>query len=99
LSALIADLNRQIALQKDEQKIFSDGSRNLQQTIGPLIEMQKLSLQKEVALTDSDQENLTSALNGFLAAQTEFQSFNETLQEKAEQKRLAEDEKEMDAGN
>ena len=92
-------MNRQIALQKDEQKIFSDGSRNLQQTIGQLIEMQKLSLQKEVALTDSDQENLTSALNGFLAAQTEFQSFNETLQEKAEQKRLAEDEKEMDAGN
>ena len=61
--------------------------------------MQKLSLQKEVALTDSDQENLTSALNGFLAIQTEFQSFNETLHEKAEQKRLAEDEKEMDAGN
>jgi predicted RNA-binding Zn-ribbon protein involved in translation (DUF1610 family) len=95
LSAQIADLNRQIARQKDEQKILSDGSRNLQQTIGQLIEMQKLSLQKEVALTDSDQENLTNALNGFLATQTEFQTFNETLHEKAEQKRLAEDEKQQ----
>jgi hypothetical protein len=93
LSLQISDLDRQIARQKEEQRILSDGSRNLQQTIGQLVELQKLSLQKEVALTDSDQENLTSALNRFLETQTEFQTFNQTLHEQAEQKRLAEDEK------
>jgi predicted RNA-binding Zn-ribbon protein involved in translation (DUF1610 family) len=93
LSLQIADLDRQIARQKEEQRILSDGSRNLQQTIGQLVDLQKLSLQKEVALTDSDQENLTSALNRFLTTQTEFQTFNQTLHERAEQKRLAEDEK------
>ena len=95
LVAQIADLNRQIARQKEEQRILSEGSRNLQQTIGQLVELQKLSLQKEVALTDSDQENLTSALNRFLETQTEFQTFNQTLHEQAELKRLAEDEKQQ----
>ncbi len=95
LSVQIAALDRQIARQKDEQRILSDGSRNLQQTIGQLVELQKLSIQKEVELTESDQENLTSTLNRFLETQTEFQLFNQTLHEKAEQKRLAEDEKQQ----
>ena len=93
LAAQIAIIHRQIARQKEEQKILSDGSRNLQQTIGQLVELQKLSLQKEVALTGTDQENLASALNRFLETQTEFQTFNQTLHQQTELKRLAEDEK------
>ena len=98
LTTEIGNLDRRIARLQEEQRILSDGSRNLQDTITQLVELQKLSLQKELALSDSDQQNLASTLNQFLETQTAFQTFNQNLHDQAEQKRLAEDEKqELDA--
>lgn len=98
LTTEIGNLDRRIARLHEEQRILSDGSRNLQDTITQLVELQKLSLQKELALSDSDQQNLANTLNQFLETQTAFQTFNQNLHDQAEQKRLAEDEKqELDA--
>jgi len=95
LAVTLANLDRQMKRHQEEQRILSDGSKNLQDTIRQLVELQKLSLQKELALSETDQQNLANTLNQFLETQTKFQTFNQTLHERAEQKRLAEDEKQV----
>jgi hypothetical protein len=95
LKEQIAVLSRRTARQQEEQRILSDGSRNLQETIGQLVELQKLTIQKELSLSENDQENLASALNQFLETQSQFQTFNKNLHESAEEKRLAEEEKQQ----
>lgn len=93
LNVEIGNLGRRITRLQEEQRILSDGSRNLQDTIVQLVELQKLSLQKELPLSENDQQNLANTLNQFLETQTSFQTFNQNLHDQAEQKRLAEDEK------
>ena len=93
LGRQLADLDRQIKRQEAEQRVLQDGSRNLQETMRQLVELQRLSIQKEVAMSEGDQANLSTALNQFLETQTRYQSFNKQLQDQHETKRLAEDEK------
>ena len=51
LGRQLADLDRQIKRQEAEQRV--DGSRNLQETMRQLVELQRLSIQKEVAMSSS----------------------------------------------
>ncbi|HAR65487.1 MAG TPA: hypothetical protein DCR55_04660 [Lentisphaeria bacterium] len=78
---------RNIANKQAELKLVSDSSRNLQKTINQLIELQKLSIQKSVALSATEQETLSSSLSHFLESQKQYQAHNIELSTLTEQKR------------
>ena len=86
LEKQIADLTRQIANQTEKQRVVGDGSRNLQQTITQLIELQKLGLQKSVSFSDTEQANFTSSLTLFLEKQKRYQALSQTVSEMLDQK-------------
>lgn len=86
LERQIAESTRQIANQSERQRVVGDSSRNLQQTIGQLIELQKLGLQKNVAFAGTEQANFTSSLNLFLENQKKYQELSQSVSEMLEQK-------------
>ena len=75
----IVDLERDIENKQEQQHLTGDSSRNLQRTIGQLLEMQKLSIKKKVSLSESEKENLSTSLNHFLASQTDYQQLNRDI--------------------
>lgn len=93
LEKQIADLDRKIGNRKEEQRIVGDSSQNLQQTITQLIELQKLSIQKDITLSESGQKNLAVSLNHFLENQKEYQELNTNISQLMAEKRGMEDEK------
>jgi predicted RNA-binding Zn-ribbon protein involved in translation (DUF1610 family) len=82
----IADLSRQIDNQEEKQRVVGDSSRNLQQTINQLIELQKLGMQKNIAFSDTEQANFTSSLNLFLDNQRKYQELSQTVSDMLERK-------------
>ena len=60
LEKQVSEINRQIENQTEKQRVVGDGSRNLQQTINQLIELQKLGMQKSIAFSETEQANFTS---------------------------------------
>lgn len=82
----IAESTRQIANQSEKQRVVGDSSRNLQQTIGQLIELQKLGIQKNVSFAGAEQANFTSSLKLFLENQTKYQHLSQTVSEMLEKK-------------
>ncbi len=79
LEQQIADLSRQIENQTEKQRVIGDGSRNLQQTINQLLELQKIGMQKKIALSDTEQANITTSLNHFLESQKTYQELSQTV--------------------
>ncbi len=75
----IADLERETANKREEQRLVGDSSQNLQRTINQLLELQKLSLQKEVALSEAEKSNLSASLTRFLESQRSYQELNQTI--------------------
>ncbi len=86
LAKQIAELARQIENQKEKQRVVGDSSRSLQQTIGQLLELQKLGMQKSVAFSTTEQENFTRSLNLFLDNQRKYQELSQTVSEMLERK-------------
>lgn len=82
----VEDLARQIENQTEQQSIVGDSSRNLQQTIDQLIELQKLGMERNIAFSDTEQANFTSSLNLFLANQRKYQELSQTLSDMLERK-------------
>ena len=82
----IADLSRQIENQTEKQQVVGDSSRNLQQTINQLIELQKLGMQKSVAFSETDQSNFTASLRLFLDNQGKYQELSHTVSDLLERK-------------
>lgn len=78
LESQTADLKRQIDNQTEKQRIIGDTSRNLQQTITQLVELQKLGLQKSVPLSETEQANFTNSLHLFLENQRKYQELSQT---------------------
>jgi hypothetical protein len=72
LAADIAEADRAIAGKHEEMRIISDSTRNLQSTINQLIELQKLTVQKSAALSETEQANLSDSLAWFLDNQTHY---------------------------
>jgi len=93
LDRQIADLDRRIVNRKEEQRIVGDSSQNLQRTINQLIELQKLSIQKDISLSESEQKNLGISLNGFLESQKRYQELNAGISQLMAEKRGLEDER------
>ena len=86
LEKQIVDLTRQIENQKVKQSVVGDSSRNLQQTISQLIELQKLGMQKSIAFSDTEQANFTSSLNIFLGNQKKYQELSQAVSDMLERK-------------
>jgi hypothetical protein len=86
LEMQIADLARQIENQTEKQRVVGDSSRNLQQTISQLVELQKLGMQKSVAFSETEQANFTSSLNLFLDNQKKYQELSQTVSDMLERK-------------
>jgi hypothetical protein len=93
LNTDITDIDRSITNKRDEMKIVSDSSRNLQKTIGQLIELQKLTIQKSAALPENEQETLSGSLSHFLESQKQYQTDNTELSLLADTRRKLESEK------
>ena len=93
LESSIAEVDRSITNKRDEMKIVSDSSRNLQNTINQLIELQKLTVQKSVSLPEKEQATLSGSLSHFLESQKQYQSHNIQLSQLTEKKRTLESEK------
>lgn len=90
----IAALDRNLEERREEQRLARDSSQNLQNTINQLVELQKLSLQKDVPFSDAEKENLSSSLARFLQSQENYQNLNRTITGMtAEKSRLAEEER------
>jgi predicted RNA-binding Zn-ribbon protein involved in translation (DUF1610 family) len=86
LEEQVVDLTRQIENQKEKQRVVGDSSRNLQQTINQLIELQKLGIQKSIAFSDAEQANFTGSLHIFLGNQKKYQELSQTVSDMLERK-------------
>lgn len=82
----IAELTRQIENQTEKQRVVGDSSRNLQQTINQLLELQKLGMQKSIVFSDAEQANFTTSLNLFLENQKKYQQLSQTVSDRLERK-------------
>lgn len=86
LEKQISGLTRQIENQTEKQRVVGDSSRNLQQTINQLIELQKLGMQKSIAFSETEQANFTSSLELFLDNQKKYQELSQTVSDMLGQK-------------
>ena len=93
LETQIADLNRKVGNRTEERRVVGDSSQSFQQTMNQLIELQKLSIQENIALSESQHETLGTSLNHFLASQEKYQELNKGISELMADKRGLEDEK------
>ena len=75
----LADLQRAISHKQQQQQLVGDSSQNLQRTINQLLELQRLSIQKAVPLSEAERNNLSTSLKHFLDSQTSYQDLNQNL--------------------
>ncbi|WP_322630005.1 hypothetical protein [Halothiobacillus sp.] len=95
LNKQITALSRQIDNETEKQRIVGDSSRNLQQTINQLLELQKLGIEKHMAFSDTEQANFTSSLNLFLDNQKKYQELSQSVSEMLEKKQTLVEEKDQ----
>jgi hypothetical protein len=86
LEKQVADLAQQIENQTQKQRVVGDSSRNLQQTITQLIELQKLGMQQRIAFSETEQANFTSSMTLFLDNQKDYQALSQAVSDMLEQK-------------
>ena len=89
----IHDLERTIANKHEQQQLVGDSSQNLRQTINQLIELQRLSLQKQVTLSESEKDHLSTSLKQFLEDQKSYQDLNKNLVDLTSQKNTLDSER------
>jgi hypothetical protein len=90
LDRQIRSVERKIEAEREKQEMAEESSRSLQQTIDKLIDLQKISLEKDG--TESS-EKLSTNLSDFLATQKTFQELNAAISDLLAEKRTHEDEK------
>lgn len=93
LEKKIAEVTRQIDEQKSKQKIIADSTRSLQETIGQLLELQKMSIQKNIPIPEAEQKTFADSLNWFLENQKRYQTISQSIMTLAEEKNSLQAEK------
>lgn len=97
LEQQLAHIARQIANETEKQRVVGDSSRSLQQTIGQLIDLQKLGMQKSVSLSTEEQANFSASLNLFLENQRRYQALSQAVSTLIEQQQsLVREREELD---
>ncbi|HIG28098.1 MAG TPA: hypothetical protein EYQ50_09980 [Verrucomicrobiales bacterium] len=76
----ISDLEMEIKNKKEAQDVIEKTSNNLQQTINQILDLQKISIEKEVELSESEQAGLSSSLELFLENQRAYQVINNEVE-------------------
>lgn len=79
LTEQVDETKRQIKNQEDRQRLLRDSTENSKQTMNQLLEFHRLSLEKNVEPTDSEQTALADAEQLFLANQKQYQELNTQL--------------------
>jgi hypothetical protein len=74
-----ADVEREIKQKQRKQKLLGDSSQSLQKTMGQLLELQKLSLEKALKLSETEQQTFADSMNLFLENQRRYQAMNEEM--------------------
>ncbi len=87
LSQRLNTLEVNIADLEEEQRILEDGSRNLQQTIDQLLEIQRLSISQGIPWSETDQETLAVSQQRFLENQETYQALNQTIADQTNERR------------
>ncbi len=88
----LEEIRRNLRILESRQDMDREGIRTLENTMRQLAEMQKLSVQKNTALSKSQRENLEKALDSFLASQEMYQKNNEERILLAEKENAAQEE-------
>jgi hypothetical protein len=86
LEKQIHGLERTIDNQREQQRLAGDSSQNLRSTIGQLLELQRLSIQKTVTISESDKSNLSTSLKRFFESQENYQKLNQRIAELTSEK-------------
>jgi predicted RNA-binding Zn-ribbon protein involved in translation (DUF1610 family) len=79
LQKQIDELTSQISNQTEKQKLLGDSSRNLQQTINQLVELQRVGMEKNVTFSATEKDSFASSLNLFLDNQKRYQELSQTI--------------------
>lgn len=93
LDAEIDQIRRTIEAGQKRQARLRESTNNSQQTMNQLLDIQRLSLEKDVKPTPDEQNALAEAESLFLANQKRFQELNDQIAEEEEQLRQLEDQK------
>ena len=79
LAATITETDRKIANERTRQGILRDSTTNSQRTMNQLLDIRKLSLEKDIAPTQDEQDALAEAENLFLGNQRRYQTINDEI--------------------
>ncbi len=88
----LEEIRRNLRVLEARQEMAQEGIRTLEATMRQLAEMQKLSIQKNAALGESERASLEKALSSFLESQENYQRNNEERIMLAEKENVAQEE-------
>jgi hypothetical protein len=95
LDSELRTIDRLINKQNEKQRLLSQSSQGLQKTMGQLLELQKLSIEKGVNLSAEQSAAFNDSLNVFLSNQDRFQKINEIVAAHVDKKQELEDEQNL----
>lgn len=89
----IAALDREIAGKREEQHLLDESTKNFQSTINQLVDLQRQSIEKAVALSESEKETISTSLKRYLENQKNYQELIKNITDLTGRKRLLDEEK------
>lgn len=92
LARQIEETKRLVEKQNRKQQLLAQSSQGLQKTMGQLLELQKLSLEKDLELSSDQSKAFNDSLEVFLENQQNFQEINEEIATLVERQQSLEDE-------
>jgi len=92
LTGQIAETKRLVERQNRKQELLSQSSQGLQKTMTQLLELQKLSLEKNLTLPADQSAAFNNSLGVFLSNQQSFQEINEEIASLVDKQQTLEDE-------
>ncbi|NUM55089.1 MAG: hypothetical protein HUU46_15695 [Candidatus Hydrogenedentes bacterium] len=93
LQQQITDLEREITGAREQQEIVRSSSQNLQNTINQMLQLQRISVEKNVAQNETDRATLATSQASFLEYQAKFQELNQQIARLVSQQQKLEQEK------
>lgn len=91
LTKEIRTLKRKISTQTEQQRLLSNSTSSLQNTINQLLSFQRESLAKNVEFSEKSLQTLQQAQIAFLENQQKFQAYNKEISELTHEQRSKED--------
>jgi len=93
LEKKIGNVTRKIEEQRGKQNVLGESTRSLQTTINQLLELQRLSKEKNIALSESEQKTFAESFDLFLSNQKRDQTINQEIAKLVDEKQALEMEK------